>query len=790
MDTTGVVRHPTAEIGTSEPVGALPLELTRFIGRRRELALTRHALERARLVTLTGTGGVGKTRLALRMARELSRAFEDGVRFVALGDLQDPALLGHTVNTAVGIRETSARWQLDTLVEHLRDQQMLLVLDNCEHLVEEAASLVDALLRRCERLTVLATSRRALNIDGEAAVPVPPLSTPDPQRALTQEAIAESEAVSLFVDRASAAVPGFVLTPETEVQVAELCRLLDGIPLAIQLAAVRLRVLPLSELLARMGDRYQLLTQGSRAAPARHQTLRASIDWTFDLCTPSERLLWSRLAVFQGGFGLDAAEAVASSGDMDRASVFDLVAGLVEKSILTRVMDSTEPRYHMLETIRQYGAERLESGESAALGRRHREWFVGLAERADADWSGPRQIEWLQRLRREYANLRAALHSCLAEAPQSGMRLACSIENFWLARGFLSEARHWLGQLLAVAPEPTADRGRAVRLSAWMAILQSDYDMAAALLEEAEHIALATDDALLSAFVRQTWGLLAVFRGDLDFAAGRLEASVAEFARLGHRTGEIHSTFEVGLALGFAGESARASEWHRRCQRVTSAVGESWWHSYSLWAYGVERWRQGDTAMAAELERESLRLKRRLDDRLGMGVCLEAMSWIAASEGEAERAALLLGAADALLRTVGMPLEGIPQLWAYHLKGEGDARRRVTERRFGSAYASGAALSPDAAVAWALNEIPEPSGQAPEPDADPLTRREREVSELVAEGLTNREIASRLVISVRTAEKHVDNIMSKLGVVNRTQIATHVTASPVGVASPTTSSRP
>ncbi|TDP37802.1 helix-turn-helix transcriptional regulator [Nocardia ignorata] len=760
--------------------GDLPVDLTRFIGRRRELAAARQSFERARLVTLTGTGGVGKTRLAFQLAREVSRAFEEGVRVVALADLQDRTLLGHTVNAAVGIRETSARWQLDTLVEYLGDRQMLIVLDNCEHLVDDAAELAAALLRSCPRLRILATSRQALNIDGETVVPVPPLSVPDVDNGWNRSAAAaDSEAVSLFVDRAASVVPGFTLSASTQPQVVELCRLLDGIPLAIELAAVRLRVLPLAELSARMGDRYRLLTQGSRTAPPRHQTLRACIDWTFELCSPAERLLWSRLSVFTGGFGLDAAEAVGSGGEIERDEVLDLVAGLVDKSILTRVMEAREPRYQMLETIRQYGAGRLAAEERAELEGRHRRWYVALAERADLDWSGPRQVEWLERLRWEHANLRAALNSGLAADPVAGMRLAYSIENYWLARGFLAEARQWLDRLGLAGPDPTVERGRVLRLNAWLAILQGDHEVVSPLLEQAAEIASTTGDPLLAAFVDQTWGLLALFQGDLALAVERLEEAVARFAELGHRTAEIHSMFEVGLALSLAGEGERAAAWHRRCCEITTGIGESWWRSFSLWAFGIEKLRQGDVTTAAKLERETLELKRQLDDQLGTAVCLEAMSWIVASEGDAERAARLLGAADAMLRKVGMALDGIPRLWAFHLRGEDTMRRRASERGFRSAYAAGANLPTDAAVALALDDganvvAAQPRRENPAPVQDALTRREHEISMLVARGLTNREIASSLVISVRTVEKHVDHIMSKLGLGNRTQIAAWV----------------
>ena len=729
-------------------------------------------------MTLTGTGGVGKTRLAFQLAKDVSRTFSDGVRVIALVDVQDAALIGHTVNAAVGIRETSARWQLETLVDYLRDRQVLLVLDNCEHVVEAAANLADALLRSCPRLRILATSRQALRVAGEVAVPVPPLSIPKSGPAQSHVAIAESEAVSLFVDRAAAAVQGFELTPETEAQVVELCRLLDGIPLAIELAAVRLRVLPLAEVLARMGDRYRLLTHGSRTAPARHQTLRASIDWTYELCSPAERLMWSRLATFTGGFALAAAEAVAAGGAIESESVLDLVTGLVEKSIASRVTEAREPRYQMLETIRQYGVERLDSAELAELEQQHRNWYVALAERMDREWSGPQQAEWLERLRWEHANIRAALQSCLTHDPQAGLRLVWSLENYWLARGFIAEAREWLDQLLTVARAPSVDRGRGLRLGAWLAILQGDHDAVPPLLAEAEAIADETGDPVLTAFVSQTWGLLALFLGDLEPAVERLETAVATFAELGNRTAEVHSMFEVGLALSLAGDGERAVEWHRRCAAVTTAMGESWWRSFSLWAFGIEKLRQGDVAEAAELEQETLRLKRQLDDQLGIAVCLEVMSWIDASQGDADRAARLLGAADALLGTVGMSLQGIPRLWAFHLQGEDSVRRRVTERGFRAAYAAGAAMSTGAAVAYALNESSTVVAANPvDQERDPLTRREREISELVTQGLTNREIAANLVISVRTAEKHVDHVMSKLGLSNRTQIATWMSSS-------------
>lgn len=751
--------------------GQLRADLTRFIGRRQELAVTVQALKRSRLVTLTGIGGVGKTRLALEAAREAAADYDD-VRVVALADVLEPALLGHTVNTALGLRERSARWRLETVVEFLRERRVLLVLDNCEHLVEQVAPFAEALLRHCPEVSILATSRQSLDLDGEAIVPVPPLSVAGHERGPGPGSVSESEAVSLFLDRAAAALPGFTVTQTQMAHVVELCRLLDGIPLAIELAAGRLRLLPLAELVARTGDRFRLLGHGSRAAPARHQTLRAAIDGTYELCSATERVLWSRLAVFAGGFSLDAAESITSGDEVSRESVLDLVAGLVDKSIVTRVMHEGEARYVMLETIRQYGAEKLDDAEAQELSQRHRGWFVSLAERADREWSGPHQVEWLTRLRLDYANLRSALQSCLTDDPQQGLRLAWSIENFWLARGFISEARLWLDELLAADPTPSVDRGRALRLNSWLAILQGDHTAVPAMLDEAGGIARETGDALLDAYVVQGWGILAMFQGDLATSIERLEAAVAAFAAVGHPTGEMHTLFELGISYGFSGDVERAAAAQRRCQDAANALGESWWRSFSLWAYGIDKWRQGHPAEGAEIERESLRLKRQLDDQLGVGVCLEAMSWIAASEGDSTRTARLLGAADALLRTVGMSIEGSYTMWDHHRETEENLRRAGSSQRLRRAYAQGAGWGVGEAIAYALGE----TTAAESTDAVPLTRRELEVAELVARGMTNRQIATALVISVRTAEKHLDHILSKLNLANRAQLAAWVAA--------------
>jgi predicted ATPase len=383
------------------PVTNLPAGLTRFVGRRHELTKAKRLLSTTRLLTLTGPGGVGKTRLALQLAAEVQRAFPDGVWLVELAELTEPALLGHTVAEALGLREQSGHWRLATLTDHLTGRHLLLILDNCEHLVDACAVLVDQLLRTCPQLHMLATSRQPLSITGEHILPVPPLPVPDSDQLPPPEALARYDAVTLFLDRATSAVPSFRLTADNHAAVARLCQALEGIPLALELAAVRLRALSASQILDRLTDRYALLSAGSRSAPSRQQTLRACIDWSFELCSPAERMLWARLAVFAGGFELDAAEGICSDDQLPREAVFDLVAALVDKSILIREERDAHIRYRLLETIRQYGQEKLrEGGELATWRRRHRDWYAELVARPPGMcfgvWLGSFRRRWIR----------------------------------------------------------------------------------------------------------------------------------------------------------------------------------------------------------------------------------------------------------------------------------------------------------------------------------------------------------------------------------------------------------
>ena len=758
----------------------LPAEFTRFVGRRRELAEVKRLLSGSRLVTLTGIGGVGKTRLSLRAAADLRRAFRDGVYLVELADLQDPALLRHTVAGALGLREQAREWQTSSLVEYLAPRQVLLVLDNCEHLIDGCAALAGELLRGCPQLRILATSRQPFGVSGENILLVPSLAMPDPDGPPpTPKALEQYEAVTLFVERATAAVPTFAVTEQNCAAVAALCRGLDGIPLALELAAVRLRALSPAEILDRLSSRYGLLTRGDPTAPARQQTLRASMDWSCELCSAHERTLWARLAVFTGGFELDAVEGVCSDEELPPDDVLDVVASLVDRSVLGREEYGSHVRYRMLETIRQYGQEMLgQQGEVDTWRRRHRDWYADLAARAEADWISPRQGEWVARLRREHPNLRAALEFSVADPKEAAaaMRIASSLEHHWVARGTLSEARHWLDRALAHPTAAPVERARALRLDAWLAVLQSDTDEGARMLDEARPLADAAGDDVARAYVLQSSGMLAMFTGDLSSAVDLLDQAVAMFRSAGHIMGQVQTAFLLGMNLGLAGAGERAIEAHRECLALTEPLGELWFRSYSLWALGLDAWRTGDQQRATALEKDSLRMKRDLDDHLSIALCLEALAWLATTEHDPERSPTLLGAADAIWRVIGMSLTEIPFFASYRAEGEAAARQRLPERAFEAAFRRGAQLTLADAIALALEEeVPARTKPAASKEWTGLTRRELEIAELVAQGMSNKEIAGRLVISTRTVEAHVEHILTKLAFTSRSQIAAWMT---------------
>jgi len=756
--------------------GALPAEVTSFVGRRHELAAVRRLFTASRVVTLTGAGGVGKTRLALRAASEMQRGFSGGVHLVRLGSLEDPRLLPKTVGAAFGLRDEAVQ-PIDRLADFLAEQNVLLLLDNCEHVADACAVLVGKLLAAAPGLRVLATSRQRLGVEGEHLLPVEPFSLPpgdgehDPAGG-----IAGYDAVSLFSDRAAAVAPRFELTPENRALVAEICRRLDGVPLAIELAAVWLRVLSLPELSDRL-DTLAWLGDGPRTAPARQRGLEALIDWSYQLCSPAERALWVRLSVFRDGFDLAAAEAVCAGDGVEPAEVVRLLADLVDKSVLIRDGDTfgRAARYRMLGMLAQFGAERLtESGSAEALAARHGDYYRSLAREYAAREFSAVQLRWILRLRREHANLRAALESCLAAGNTvAALEMGADLATYCLAGGHLAEGREWLDRALSLDSSDGSERARALgawlKLGCWLGV----HTHFGRRLRQYHEIVAALDDPAVTARCHTFEGMAKYFLGELAAGCAILETAVVECDQVGE-----HALRVEGLALlavlkfllGRRGAHGAGEQAVALC----TANGKPAWHTeYATWALAVATWDRGDFESAIELHREAVRLGYQMHDHSGIALSLETLAWCAASARRFTEAARLLGAAQMAWRLCGAG-RTLPSTQAVSRARCADpAREALGQAAFEREFAAGEALDLDGVVALALGEREPETGAAPtgaEP-APRLTRRESEVAALVAEGLSNKQIAARLVISQRTAEAHVEHILTKLGFTSRSQVA-------------------
>ncbi len=759
-------------------VGSAAADLTSFVGRRYEMTQTKRMLSTFRVVTLTGPGGVGKTRLAFRVADQLSRTFRDGVWRVELAELRDPTLLPNMVADNLGLRDQSDRAPMDTVVTYLKDRTALLVLDNCEHLVGACAEFVNTLLLTCPEVRVLATSRQSLRVAGEGVWPIPALPLPDPDNTLSVEQLAHTDAIRLFVDRASAVQPGFAVNGTNASVLARVCRHLDGIPLAIELAAVWLRALSLPQIDERLSERFRFLRMQRRGAPARHQTLRALIDWSYELCAEQEQLVWARASVFSGGFDLDAVEYVCGGGGVEPDEILEVVHGLVDKSIFVQEEHEGIVRYRMLETIREYGHGRLVDADDRHRVRvRHRDWYADLAARFEAEWLSFQQASWVHRLRRDHANLRLALEFCVTEPDQAreAMRMVALIDDHWTMRGFLTEARQWLDRALATDPEPSPERVSALRQNGWYALLRGELEVGPALLTEAAELAQHFEIEAEQAYLRHAWGMLALFTNDVEKAGVLFDEALTRFRAAGSMRGELFTLFILGYTLGLQGIE-RGWAVFDEVITATTRQGEMFWRSWALWGLAHVEVVCGHVKRAEVAATDALRLQRLLDNRLGMAFCVDTLAWIAESYQRHSRAATLFGAADTLWHTVGASPALSAPVEATHDEYRASARAALGDSAFERAYANGGALSIDLALDYALDQRKQVEEALAEPIVGPgrLTRREREVAELVAQGLVNKEIARNLVISQRTAEAHVEHILVKLGFTSRAQIASWV----------------
>ncbi|RYH60654.1 MAG: LuxR family transcriptional regulator, partial [Alcaligenaceae bacterium] len=744
-------------------------ESTSFVGRRREIIETKRLLSSARLMTLTGTGGVGKTRLALRVAGDVARAFVDGVWLVDISELRDADALATTISDAIGLHSPSDRSDV-RLTEYLAERTSLLVLDCCERLIVPISVLCTHLLRRCPNLRIIATSRQALGIAGEAVFAVPPLTTPNSDRSPVLQGLSHYDAVSLFADRAATVVPEFGLTESNHLAVAQICSRLEGIPLAIESAAIRMRVMSADQILQKLSDRYCLLTVGPRSAPSRHQSLRSCTEWSFGLCSTSEQALWSRLSVFEGSFDLDAAESICA-GYLAKEEVLDVLASLIDKSILIRETDGAAVRYRLLDTLRDYVKERMHPGLWASLRRRHRDCFLQLATRARREWGGPRQVEWDDKVWSEYLNISAALQFCTGNDDRNGaaagLQLVTSLYPFWCARGMLTDARRWLRRVLDRAEPSAAGRIEALCAATTAAALQGDMQAGLEFAEELLVLGAGNDNPCVRPYISYVAGCRSLLHGRVQSAQSCFEDADMSFREQGDLFWNVWSVFGVAVSRGFAGDIERVHSClfeNAACATTADTSSTMGWIS---WIAGFANFQRGDLTRAEHTVKEGLRFTQTMNDQFGASGCLELSSWIAAQRQQARRAAVLMGAAGKAASTAA-------QLLPQHAHFEQQVRRALGEHEFITALSRGRNATFEEAVAYALGEATPSSSSSQCPYETALTRRERQVAELISRGMTNREIASKLVIAQRTAQGHVEHILHKLGFTSRCQIAAWV----------------
>ena len=807
--------------------GGLPAETNEFVGRTAELRLIDGLLRDARLVTLVGPGGVGKTRIALRAADAAASRYADGICLVELSALRDPGLLPHTIARRLGLAEQALASQRDALLAHLSDRRLLLILDTCEHLIDAVAELVEAILSTAPHVTVLTSSREPLDIVGETTFLIRPLPVTqpkgrgeepnpfgiadfpgggqsdagaDPDTRADADASAETEgsagkgasaetggdAVELFARRAAAAVPGFAVTDANRGDVIRLCRRLDGIPLAIELAAVRLRTLPVGELAARLDHRLPLLTAGDNVNDGRHRTLRDAIGWSYELCTGAERALWARLAVFAGDFNAAAAREVCASGDLDPDDISETIIRLVDKSVLTRVQpaaagepDDDQPAwYRMLDTIHEFGSEMLSaSGNETAVRERFVGRYLAKARYFAGHLTDPEQLERFRELRREHSNLRAALQYTLddgqSEQVRAGADLANALYGYWHMSGLLREGRYWYRRVLDTLPVTSSpERGWALANRGYLGAMQG---------EAAEAVADATagteighelgDDRLIGrGYNYLTLALTIADRYD----EARVTAAKAErkLEGLGDRTGLAILDCHWAHLSHLAGDPESTLRYGARAVSRFGGARE-WWAS--AWGYAISGmalyWQPSRDAETARVLNKSLLLKHELGDMVGTAYCLEIHGWLAARAGRHGRAAWLLGAADPLWKRAGGRLGGTAALEQVHDQSMAACRAALGQRRFDSLFTRAVGARPDEMVALAIADAEAPGKRVPPiPQPGKLTDREWEIAYFAATGQSAEQIARQLYLSTNKVEKQLASVFGKLGVTSADQL--------------------
>ena len=744
---------------------SLPKPLTRFIGRERELAQAKRLLQGSSLVTLTGPGGSGKTRLCIAVAAEVAGDYPDGVYFVPLAPVRDPGLVPSTIVQSIGLQDARDVPLMEHLISQLCERRLLLVIDNFEHLLA-GAPVVTRLLRETSGVRILVSSRSPLHVSGEQECPVPPLAVPDLDARPTAASLAACESVRLFIERAAGVVPGFMLDDENAPAVAQIACRLDGLPLAIELAAARVKLLPPQVLLPRLDHSLGLLTGGSRDLPDRQQALRATIAWSFDLLTEAARRLLAVCSVFAGGASLETIETVCDAVDIG-LPVLDGLQELVDQSLLRQVPRPESVRYAMLETIHEYAAGRLEAmPEAEAVRDAHAAAFLTLVEADGRPHAGLARKQWLERVDAEQNNIRAALSWYRQSDPPAALRLAAAMAAFWSLRGHHTEGRQRLGDLLELVPGASMARVSAMAGAAWLAIDQGGYAEAAGLLGESIRMSHTLGDTVGEAIATVYLGRCMMSNRDLAAGAPHVERAVTLVSGTDDRPATAFVTFYSGLVALLTGQLETACGLFARCTAMAAELGLEPLSARARQMLGFPLLELGDLAAARAALAESFPVCMEVGDRWVVQIGLAGFIGLAAKTGRLRLALRLAGAGnayrDANEFSMPVPIEEIVDRWLAPAR----ARAGASAARL---VAEGRRLTPEEAVDLVLANEPD---DAPPPGSRPtLTRREAEVAALAARGLTNRDIAAQLFLSVRTVEVHVDHILTKLGFHTRTQLA-------------------
>lgn len=760
--------------------GQLPAETNEFVGREAELRLIGSLLLRARLVTLTGPGGVGKTRVALRAAAAVAGRFRDGVRLVELSALRDPGLLPHTVARLLGLPEQSPGSQRDAVLSYLHDRRLLLILDTCEHLIDACADFAADVLAAAPSVTLLATSREPLDVTGEATCAVGPLPA--------------ASAVELFARRSAAASPGFSVTDANRAIVAGICQAADGIPLAIELAAGRLHELTLAELGSRTANRLALLNAGTSQV-GRHATVRNAIAWSYDLCTPVEQAVWARLSVFPGSFDASGAANVVGSDGLSRTEVLETIIRLVDKSVLIRADTLTaitgggEPRarFRMLDAIREFGAERLAaSGDEAATRDRHLAWCLTMARDIRDHFLDDDQLARFAALDRERSSIRGALEYALDSPPEADARLrdgadlAISLYTYWMAVNQFQEGKYWLGKVRDRFPGVTPQRAWALSARSYLSALQGETAEGAADGRAGIALAESVQAPELVARAYLNLGIALVLGGQLDEAAMINQKAEDRLTDVGDRTGLLMLCVHDGHRCQLAGHPEQTFAWYQRFENHFGTSGEQWLHGWMHLVAAMALFQlPGKEGECQDVLLLALNEKHELNDTSGIAYALEILGWLTIRSGRHARAAWLFGAADALWSLIGVRVSGTPTMEEYHRQAVAACRAALGTERFDALFARGAELPLSHATALAAADADDPDAEPPVmPRPGTLTTRETEIAILAAAGWPATRIADHLFAAPQSVAADIQTIFDKLGIATVEQLTrwvdTHV----------------